>query len=85
MGVLDPGAGRHRGERHGKHRLRALQAGQHRGVVRQTAHPDPWARPLLVTDHAGVDYGMIARHAKLVIDTRNALAGISSRANIVKA
>jgi UDP-N-acetyl-D-glucosamine dehydrogenase len=28
---------------------------------------------LLVTDHAGVDYEMVARESKLVLDTRNAL------------
>jgi UDP-N-acetyl-D-glucosamine dehydrogenase len=28
---------------------------------------------MIVTDHSAVDYGMIKRHAKLVVDTRNAL------------
>ena len=28
---------------------------------------------IIVTDHAGVDYGLVARHAKVVVDTRNAL------------
>lgn len=40
---------------------------------------------LIVTDHDGIDYAEVARHAKLVVDTRNALAGVTDRANIVKA
>ena len=40
---------------------------------------------LIVTNHDNIDYAMIAKHAKLVVDTRNALSGISSRDNIVKA
>ncbi|UPT75129.1 MAG: nucleotide sugar dehydrogenase [Elusimicrobiota bacterium] len=41
---------------------------------------------LIVTDHAGFDYDAIARHAPLVIDTRNACAGVShSREKIVRA
>jgi UDP-N-acetyl-D-glucosamine dehydrogenase len=41
---------------------------------------------LLVTDHEAVDYRLVARHARLVIDTRNAFArkGISGD-HIVKA
>ncbi|OLC98687.1 MAG: UDP-N-acetyl-D-glucosamine dehydrogenase [Gemmatimonadetes bacterium 13_1_40CM_3_70_8] len=30
---------------------------------------------LIVTDHSDVDYVLVARHARLVVDTRNALAG----------
>ena len=30
---------------------------------------------LIVTDHADVDYDLVGRHAPLVIDTRNAMAG----------
>jgi UDP-N-acetyl-D-glucosamine dehydrogenase len=29
---------------------------------------------LIVTDHDAVDYELIGKHAKLVIDTRNAMA-----------
>ena len=29
---------------------------------------------VVVTDHKGFDYGLIAQHAKLVVDTRNAMA-----------
>lgn len=40
---------------------------------------------MIVTDHDNIDYGMIAKHAKLVIDTRNAMSGIENKDNIVKA
>lgn len=40
---------------------------------------------IIVTDHDNVDYGMVAKHSKLVVDTRNALASIGFRDNIVKA
>jgi UDP-N-acetyl-D-glucosamine dehydrogenase len=33
---------------------------------------------IVVTDHAGVDYGVVARHARVVVDTRNALTPIRS-------
>jgi UDP-N-acetyl-D-glucosamine dehydrogenase len=29
---------------------------------------------LIVTDHDGIDYAQVVRHAKLVVDTRNAIA-----------
>jgi len=34
---------------------------------------------IIVTDHAGVPYELIAQHARLVVDTRNALARVHSR------
>ncbi|MDE2335718.1 MAG: nucleotide sugar dehydrogenase [Alphaproteobacteria bacterium] len=40
---------------------------------------------LIITNHDGIDYAMIAENAPLVIDTRNALSGIQHRDNIVKA
>jgi UDP-N-acetyl-D-glucosamine dehydrogenase len=43
---------------------------------------------LIVTDHAAVDYAMIGRHARLIIDTRNAMARVpagSIVARVVKA
>jgi UDP-N-acetyl-D-glucosamine dehydrogenase len=40
---------------------------------------------VVVTDHDNVDYGMIAQHAALVVDTRNALAGKQGKAHVVKA
>jgi UDP-N-acetyl-D-glucosamine dehydrogenase len=41
---------------------------------------------VIVTDHAGVDYSLIGRAARLVVDTRNAMAKAQQpRARIVKA
>ncbi len=41
---------------------------------------------LIATDHDGVDYGLVAREARLVVDTRNVMArhGLTG-ATIVKA
>jgi UDP-N-acetyl-D-glucosamine dehydrogenase len=38
---------------------------------------------LIVTDHSDYDYKWIARHASLVVDTRNAMRGIHGE-NIVR-
>jgi UDP-N-acetyl-D-glucosamine dehydrogenase len=40
---------------------------------------------LVVTDHAKVDYERLARQTRLVVDTRNALAGCRGPARVVKA
>ncbi|HSG71492.1 MAG TPA: nucleotide sugar dehydrogenase [Planctomycetaceae bacterium] len=40
---------------------------------------------LISTDHTGVDYGLVAQHASLVVDTRNATRGIENRGNIRRA
>jgi UDP-N-acetyl-D-glucosamine dehydrogenase len=45
---------------------------------------------LIATDHDEIDYGLVARHARLVLDTRNAMArlqpaGAKGAARIVKA
>ncbi len=41
---------------------------------------------VIVTQHAAVDYALVARHARLVVDTRNALAGLMrGAANYFKA
>jgi UDP-N-acetyl-D-glucosamine dehydrogenase len=40
---------------------------------------------LIATDHSAYDYSFIAQHAKLVVDTRNALRAIPERSNIVRA
>jgi UDP-N-acetyl-D-glucosamine dehydrogenase len=41
---------------------------------------------LIVTDHEAVDYDLINRHAKLVVDTRNAMARVANPlARVVKA
>jgi UDP-N-acetyl-D-glucosamine dehydrogenase len=34
---------------------------------------------VIVTDHATFDYGMIAREAKVVVDTRNAMKGLNGK------
>ena len=40
---------------------------------------------LIVTDHDAVDYGMLGEHAKLIVDTRNAMARVPSfKARLVK-
>jgi UDP-N-acetyl-D-glucosamine dehydrogenase len=41
---------------------------------------------LIATDHDAYDYGWIVKHARLVVDTRNATADIKTgRKKIVKA
>ncbi|HYE63544.1 MAG TPA: UDP binding domain-containing protein, partial [Phycisphaerales bacterium] len=41
---------------------------------------------LIVTDHKAVDYAAIGRHAKLVVDTRDAMSKVSgAKARVVKA
>ena len=40
---------------------------------------------LIATDHDGVDYGGLTRHARLIVDTRNACAAAGSFANVVSA
>ncbi len=41
---------------------------------------------VIATNHSGLDYGLIARAASLVIDTRNALAGVDNpKARVAKA
>ena len=41
---------------------------------------------LISTDHSAYDYPFIVRHAKLVVDTRNATAKVKSgRSKIVRA
>ena len=41
---------------------------------------------LIATDHSAYDYGMIVKHSKLVVDTRNATAAVrTGRRKIVKA
>lgn len=40
---------------------------------------------IVVTDHDSVDYDMVARHAKLIVDTRNVYGARVERDNIVKA
>ena len=40
---------------------------------------------LIATAHAGVDSALVGRAARLVVDTRNALAGIATATPVVKA
>lgn len=40
---------------------------------------------LVSTNHSTYDWGFIAKHSKLVVDTRNAMKGVKERANIVMA
>ena len=40
---------------------------------------------LISTDHDGIEYQMLADHAKIIVDTRNAMKGLSGRAIVVKA
>jgi UDP-N-acetyl-D-glucosamine dehydrogenase len=41
---------------------------------------------LIATDHSAYDYGLIVRHARLVVDTRNATKGVAAgREKIVRA
>jgi UDP-N-acetyl-D-mannosaminuronate dehydrogenase len=40
---------------------------------------------VISTNHSAYDYPMIAANAKLVIDSRNAMAKVANRSNIIKA
>lgn len=40
---------------------------------------------IITTEHSDVDYALVARHARLVVDTRNALRDVADRSRIVKA
>lgn len=40
---------------------------------------------LISTDHSSYDYNFIAKHARLVVDTRNAMKDVEDRSNIVYA
>ena len=37
----------------------------------------------VITDHSNIDYKFLAKHSKLIVDTRNALKDIKKRSNIV--
>jgi len=39
---------------------------------------------VLVTDHSNVDYDLVAKHARLIIDTRNVLKNAKDRRKIIK-
>jgi UDP-N-acetyl-D-glucosamine dehydrogenase len=38
---------------------------------------------VIVTNHDGLDYDLVARHAPLIVDTRNATAGVSAPASLI--
>lgn len=40
---------------------------------------------IVATEHSNVDYAFIAKHSKLVVDTRNAMRHVVDRSHIVKA
>ena len=40
---------------------------------------------MIITDHDKIDYAMIAKCAKLIIDTRNVLSSVPDGGNVVKA
>jgi UDP-N-acetyl-D-mannosaminuronate dehydrogenase len=40
---------------------------------------------LIVTDHDAVDWTLIGRHARMVVDTRNAMHGVAMSGRLVKA
>lgn len=43
---------------------------------------------LIVTDHDAVDYGLVGQHAKIIVDTRNAMASVDPnqvKAQVIKA
>jgi len=39
---------------------------------------------VIVTDHSNIDYGFVAKHSPVIIDTRNALKEVKARDNIIK-
>ena len=40
---------------------------------------------VILTDHRAVDYELLASHARLIVDTRNAMRGMDVKGKIVKA
>ena len=40
---------------------------------------------VILTDHKAIDYALLASHAKLIVDTRNAMRGMKMRGKLVKA
>ncbi|MGC6534309.1 MAG: nucleotide sugar dehydrogenase [Parvibaculales bacterium] len=63
-------------------REHAKFAGRHSVDIDEAAMADA---VLIVTDHDAVDYQSLADTSDLIIDTRNAMAGIDGKASIVKA
>ncbi len=40
---------------------------------------------LIATDHSSIDYGFIAQHSQLVVDTRNATHNVADKSRVIKA
>jgi len=61
----------------------------HQGLVHHSVPLNPRAITdadcvVITTDHSQTDWDMVVRHAKLVVDTRNATKGVSSnRSNVI--
>lgn len=56
-----------------------------RGVALDAESLKGYDAVVVCTDHSTVDYGLIGEHAKLVIDTRNAMTGLVMTGHLVKA
>jgi UDP-N-acetyl-D-glucosamine dehydrogenase len=39
---------------------------------------------LIITGHHVLDYGLVARHARLIVDTTNVTRGLPTRAELVR-
>ena len=39
---------------------------------------------VIVTSHRAVDYGMLLKHASLVIDSRNVTQGLTGKARVIR-
>lgn len=46
---------------------------------------DDYDAVVILTDHRAVDYALLASHARLIVDTRNAMRGMDVKGKIVKA
>ena len=46
---------------------------------------DDYDAVVILTDHRAVDYELLASHARLIVDTRNAMRGMDVKGKIVKA
>ncbi len=61
---------------------------QYAGRVSEDLTPERLAAAeavVVVTDHGRVDYGLVAEHARLIVDTRNALRGRTVKGRVVGA
>jgi UDP-N-acetyl-D-glucosamine dehydrogenase len=74
ISYYDPHVPFFRSERHGELPARSLKALTPAALRRADV-------ALILTDHDAVDYEAVVRHARLVVDTRNATRAIKSRRN----